>query len=274
MPTVFSKEIEPSSAVDFKSSASSSFDNNQKAKTVKKNSVGNQHKFPQQNHSKRVKSYDPEDGFIHTEAYKDLVIGQAVEKLSACCSKGTRHGFGCLLSLFRTNKEESTYFDSFHEEYLDCSKKAIQYVKECRKLGVADNPLISERENRDKFLQEVYRECLVDVHEMANEKSKHVMRYCIPAINFKLGSIHKHEVCLHTLLAVYGFTEHDWRICSQAIKSNPTGRVSSLRHKAWKDDRLPDISYTGIEQVFRDNLKITNAGIGRVNETIIINYYL
>ena len=124
MPTVFSKEIEPSSAVDFKSSASSSFDNNQKAKTVKKNSVGNQHKFPQQNHSKRVKSYDPEDGFIHTEAYKDLVIGQAVEKLSACCSKGTRHGFGCLLSLFRTNKEESTYFDSFHEEYLDCSKKS------------------------------------------------------------------------------------------------------------------------------------------------------
>ena len=35
MPTVFSKEIEPS-AVDFKSSASSSSDNNQKAKTVKK----------------------------------------------------------------------------------------------------------------------------------------------------------------------------------------------------------------------------------------------
>jgi hypothetical protein len=125
MPTVFSKEIEPS-AVDFKSSASSSSDNIQKAKTVKKKSVGNQHKFPQQNHSKRVQSYDPEDGFIHTEAYKDFVIGQAVEKLLACCSKGTRHGFGCLLSLFRQNKEESTsFFDSFHEEYLvDCSKKS------------------------------------------------------------------------------------------------------------------------------------------------------
>ena len=76
MPPVFSKEIEPS-AVDFKSSASSSSDNNQKAKTVLKNSVGNQHKFAQQTHSKKNKSYAPEEGFVQSEFYQDLVIQQA-----------------------------------------------------------------------------------------------------------------------------------------------------------------------------------------------------
>ena len=70
--------------------------------------------------------------------------------------------------------------------------------KECRNLGYSDHPHISKRGSRDKLLQEVYRECLVDVQEQANGKSKHQMQYCIPALNFKLGRIHRPEVCLPT----------------------------------------------------------------------------
>jgi hypothetical protein len=252
MPTVFSKEIEQPAD---KSSSSKSSSNNK----VKKNSVGNQHKFAQQTHSKKNKSYAPEEGFIQSEFYQDLVIQQDVEKLSSCCPRGTRFGFGCLLSLFRSDKEGFSA-DTFQEEYSNCSQQAVQYVKECRNLGYSDHPHISKRESRDKFLQEVYRECLVDVQEQANGKSKHQMQYCIPALNFKLGRIHKPEVCLPTLLGVYGFTEHDWRLCTSAVKSNPSGRVSSLRHKVWKDDKLPDVSYADIEKVFKENLLITNPG--------------
>ena len=104
---------------------------------------------------------------------------------------------------------------------MDCSRRAVEYVKECRKLRVADK-------------------CLVDVQDFPDGKSKHVMRYCIiPAFNQKLGRLHKPAVCLPTFRGVYGFTEYDWRICSQAIKSIPTGgrEVSSLWHKkVWKDD--------------------------------------
>lgn len=250
---VFSKEIELPPYI--KSTTSST-----KNQNIRKNSVGNQHTFPQQNHSKKGKSNISEDGFTHSEFYQDLVIEQVVEKLSTCCSKGTQHGFGCLLTLFRPNSKENFCAETFNEEYSDCSKKAIQYVKECRKLGFSDHPHKSQRESRDMFLQEVYRECFMEVQALANDKSKHVMRYCIPAINFKPGSIHKPVVCLQTLLGVYGFTEHDWHLCSKAFHDNPTGRVSSLRHKVWKDDKLPEVPYADIEKVFRDNLKITNAG--------------
>lgn len=86
------------------------------------------------------------------------------------------------------------------------------------------------------------------------------MRCCIPALNQKPGRIHKPEVCLPTLLGVYGFSEYDWRTCSQAVKSNPTGRVASLHHKVWKDDNLPEHSYAEMELVFRENLSISNSG--------------
>ena len=265
MPTVFSKEINvppESNSFSSSSSSSSSSTNNQKVPQISKKSVGNQHRFAQQTPSKKLKSCGgPDQSFANSEVYQDMVLEQVVDKLSTCCASGTRYGFGCLLSLFRAvNKSSDLSAESFTEEYMDCSRRAVEYVKECRKLGVADNPLLSERENRDKFLQEVYRECLVDVQEFPDGKSKHVMRYCIPAINQKLGRLHKPEVCLPTLRGVYGFTEYDWRICSQAIKSNPTGRVSSLRHKVWKDDKLPEHSYAEMEVVFRENLKTTKEG--------------
>jgi len=46
-----------------------------------------------------------EEGFAQSEFYQDVLLEQAVEKLSSCCPKGTRFGFGCLLSLFRPDRE-------------------------------------------------------------------------------------------------------------------------------------------------------------------------
>ncbi len=264
MPTVFSKEINPPPPESNSSSSSSSLSNKniKQPKIIGKKSVGNQHKFAQQNHFKKLKSNGPEDNFVNSEIYLDARVEQVVDKLSSCCATGTRFGFGCLLSLFRADNNNNSFAsrECFQTEYLDCSKRAVQYIKDCRKLGVTDNLQISKRENRDGFLQEVYRECLVDVKDLPDGKTKHVMRYCIPALNQKLGRIHKPEVCLPTLLGVYGFSEYDWRICSQAVKSNPSGRVASLRHKVWKDDKLPEHSYAEMEQVFRENLSITNSG--------------
>jgi hypothetical protein len=262
MPTVFSKEI--ASPLDTSSSSSSSANNQKKDNNISKKSIGNQFKFAQQSSSKKVKPKDPDEIFAHSELYQDVIIEQAIDKLSSCCPKGTRFGFGCLLTIFRTNgkiSEEVCFSaDSYMEDYLDCSQRALKYVKECRKLGVSDNPQISKKENRDGFLQEVYRECLIDVKELSGGTSKHIMRYCIPAINQKLGRLHKPEVCLPTLLGVYGFTEYEWRICTAAVKSNPTGRVASLRHKVWKDDKLPEHSFAEMQKVFEDNLSVSKAG--------------
>jgi len=262
MPTVFSKEID--SPPDSSSSSSSSNNQKKKDNNISKKSVGNQFKFAQQSSSKKLKHKDPDERFAQSEIYQDVIIEQAVDKLTSCCPNGTRFGFGCLLSLFRTTGKTSEEVcfsaDSYMEDYMDCFRRAVTYVKDCRKLGVSDNPQISKKENRDGLLQEVYRECLVDVKVLSDGSTKHLMRYCIPAINQKLGRIHKPEVCLPTLLGVYGFTEYEWRICTSAIKSNPTGRVASLRHKVWKDDKLPEHSFAEMQKVFEDNLSVSKAG--------------
>ena len=280
MPTVFSKEITPPPPPpppppESSNNPSSSSSSNIKIsnKNVGRKAVGMQYSFAQQNRDKKVKhNNSPDDIFAQTDIFEDAVTEKVVDKLSSCCASGTIEGFGCLMSLFRVGKSSSSSFsseESFQEEYMECSKRAVQYVKSCRKLGVSDNAQISKKENRDGFLQEVYRECLVDVKDLADGKTKHVMRYCIPAINQKLGRLHKPEVCLPTLLGVYGFTEYDWRLCSQAVKFNPTGRVASLRHKVWKDDKLMEHKYAEMEKVFKDNLGISNPGT-----TVIIHQYI
>jgi hypothetical protein len=259
MSTVHSKEIVPPESSSSSSASSSSSSSSSK---VGRKSIGYQYTFAQQNRDKRSKfNGPPEDIFAQTDIYQEAVLETVVDKLSSCCSKGTRFGFGCLLSLFRSEETNSCFSkETFPKEYMDCSKRAIQYIGECRKLGVSDNPQLSNQENRDKFLQEVYRECLTDVKDLADGSSRHMMRYCIPALNQKLGRIHRPEVCLPTLLGVYGFTEYDWRICSAAVKHNPTGRVASLRHKPWKDDKLPEHSFAEIEDVFRMNLDTKHPG--------------
>ena len=141
----------------------------------------------------------------------------------------------------------------------------MEYIRACRKLGVSDNPHLPQKENRDSFVQEIYRECLVDVKVLADGTTQHVKRYCIPALNQKLGRLHKPAVCLFTLLKVYGFTYHNWQLCVDAIKSNPSGRVASLRHKVWKDDKLPEHKFADMENVFKSMSISKTAGESILN---------
>jgi hypothetical protein len=241
-----------------------------KRKMTVKNSVGNQHKFSQQifKESKRsCSSSSEEDKLARSEDIEDTKIQNAVEKLSFCCSSSFDDGFGCLLKLFRDTSSSSSSSSSSDNtshssnEYFECYKRAVAYVKQCRQLGKQDNPQLSEKENRDNFLQEVFRQCIVDQEKQSNGKEKFSFKFCIPSVNNRLGNANRHVVCKQTLLSVYGFTEHDWRICSSALKTTDTGRVSSLRHKPWTDDVLHDYTFAEAEDVFADELGVPKPGL-------------
>jgi hypothetical protein len=79
MPTVFSKEINPppeSNNLFSSSSLSSSSNNNNNNQQHKigKKSIGNQHKFAQQNQSKKF--CDPEDNFGNSDTFIDAKVEQ------------------------------------------------------------------------------------------------------------------------------------------------------------------------------------------------------
>jgi hypothetical protein len=114
MPTEFSKEINPppesNSFSTSSSSSSSQHNNNQQQQKIGKKSIGNQHKFAQQCHSKKFKASDPEDNFGNSDIFINAKVEQVVDKLSSCCANGTRFGFGCLLLYFeRTIKGIVSY---------------------------------------------------------------------------------------------------------------------------------------------------------------------
>jgi len=237
--------------------------NNFKRKMTVRNSVGNQHKFAQQlpKEAKRTCSSSEEDKLARSEHIEDTKIQNAVDKLSFCCPSSLDDGYGCLLKLFRDTSpgsENTTSYSNY--DYFECYKRAVTYVKQCRQLGKQDNSQLSEKENRDNFLQEVFRECIIDQEKLSNGKEKFSFKFCIPSINNRLGNANRHVVCKQTLLSVYGFTEHDWRICSSALKTTDTGRVSSLRHKPWTDDVLHDYTFAEAEDVFADELGVPKPG--------------
>ena len=241
---------------------------NFKRKITARNSVGNQHKFPQQHRSKESKRAEEERLAKKSENSEDLKIQNAVEKLSFCCEDSlTNGGFGCLLNLFRDCSSSSSSdhntdsSSSSSNEYFERYKRAVAYVKQCRQLGKQNNSELSEKKNRDSFLQEVFRECVSTQKVQSNGKEKFSFHYCIPSIKNRLGSANKHAVCKQTVLGVYGFSEHDWRICSSALKTSSTGRVSDLRHKPWTDDVLFDYTFAEAEDVFADELGIPKPGL-------------
>ena len=238
---------------------------NKERRVFSKAAAGNQHTFPQQHRAvlSSRKRKNEEETFASSDLLLDSKIQVMLDKLSSCCSKCS-NGFGCLLSLFRPPSSTSSSIptdESFSMEYIDCRNQAVQYIKRCRLYGKVSNPLLSDRENRDNFLQEIFRGCIVDEQRLSTGQIKFSMKYCIPSTSDRLGAINRPQVCKDTLLAVYGFTEHDWRICSEAIKSSDTGRVSSLRHKPWTDDHLPEHTFREAEDVFMNNSGELRAGI-------------
>ena len=123
-----------------------------------RNSVGNQHKFAQQlpKEAKRSCSSSEEDKLARSEHIEDTKIQNAVDKLSFCCPSSLDDGYGCLLKLFRDTSPASENTSYSNYDYFECYKRAVTYVKQCRQLGKQDNSQLSEKENRDNFLQEVF----------------------------------------------------------------------------------------------------------------------
>lgn len=241
---------------------SSNVDSNVKKKTkfIGKSTTGNSHLFPQQISRNRKQktsptsytssisssSADQKDYLVTTE------IKRAMSSLSSCCSKGKNRFGGCLSLVFGFSIDDEDNDNSSSPAY--CS--AIQYVKSCRELGYeASITLNGTKRSRDSFIQEVFRQCIVNEEVKDDGRKKFEMQYEIPNPMNKLGSQNRVIVCVKTLQCVYGFTTHEWRLCGDNLKSSDSGRVSSFRHKPWADDHLHDFTYAEVEDVFRRNLK-------------------
>ena len=250
MTTFLSKEISNLSDI-------SNADSNAKKRTkfIGKNTTGNSHLFPQQMSQKRQqKSQQPNNTSTSSSEQRQYLatteIKRAISNLSSCCSKGKNRFGGCLSLVFGFSND-SDEDDSTSSAY----SSAIQYVKRCHELGVETSMTsLGSKRSRDSFVQEIFRQCIVNEELKEDGRKRFEMQYEIPNPMNKLGSHNRVTVCVKTLQCVYGFTSHEWRICGDNLKSSDSGRVSSFRHKPWEDDYLHDFTYAEVEDVFRRNL--------------------
>lgn len=228
-----------------------------KAKFIGKGTTGNSHLFPQQlhnnsrRHNHHQTSIDAPLSFEQTEYAVKSEIQRSISNLTSCCSKG-KHLFGGCLSLVFGSFSEDDNSDSSSTAY----STAIQYVKKCRELGIASTTSTNKTiGSRDSFIQEIFRQCIVNEETRDDGRKKFEMQYEIPNPKNKLGSSNRVVVCVRTLQCVYGFTSHEWRICGDHLKGSDSGRVSNIRHKPWGDDHIHDFTFAEVEGVFRRNLK-------------------
>ena len=233
-------------------------DSNAKKKTkfIGKNTTGNSHLFPQQISLKRQQKsqQQPYNTSISSSEQREYMatteIKRAISNLSSCCSKGKNRFGGCLSLVFGFSND-SDGDGSTSSAY----SSAIQYVKRCHELGVETSMTsLGTKRSRDSFIQEIFRQCIVNEELKEDGRKRFEMQYEIPNPMNKLGSHNRVTVCVKTLQCVYGFTSHEWRICGDNLKSSDSGRVSSFRHKPWEDDYLHDFTYAEVEDVFRRNL--------------------
>ncbi len=148
------------------------------------------------------KRKNEEETFASSDLLLNSKIQVMLDKLSSCCSKCS-NGFGCLLSLFWPPSSTSSSIptdESFSTEYIDCRNQAVQYIKRCRLYGKVSNPLLSDRENRDNFLQEIFRGCIVDEQRLSTGQIKFSMKYCIPSTSDRLLLLHCSYSILWSLL--------------------------------------------------------------------------
>ena len=263
------------------SSHSSSLEGKKKPpKKVGQATVGNSHIFAQQKKQAldNNRSSSAAASLFEQSDYNILgLIKLDIGHLSNCCSKGKKlSGGGCLLSCFGyyQNKSPATTSTAAaastssaaacdqsnsnqqEEEQERAIAAAAEYIKTCRQLGVTDTN--RTKEARDGFVQEIYRGCIIsdELNEDGSTR-KYQMQYEIPSIDNRLGRKNRLQVCLPTMLCVYGITKYEWRICGDHIKSSDFGRVSSMRQRFWKDDHLHDYTYAEVQSIFEKNLKDT-----------------
>jgi hypothetical protein len=230
-----------------------------KAKFIGKSTLGNSHLFPQQQqHSQHLihqaTSIDAPSSFEQTDYAIKSEIMRSISNLTSCCSKG-KHRFGGCLSLVFGSLSDEKDFDTSNSS-TSVYSAAIRYVKKCRELGIVSTTLANKTiGSRDSFIQEIFRQCIVNEETREDGRKKFEMQYEIPNPENKLGSSNRVVVCVRTLQCVYGFTSHEWRICGDNLKGSDSGRVASIRHKRWGDDYIPDLTFAEVDGVFRRNLK-------------------
>ena len=241
-------------------------------KAVGKCAQGNQHKFPQQFHdAKKQSSSDTAPSLLDRDYFVKDEIRRDIGNLSDCCTKGKGLYGGCLLKHFgyQESSSLSSSSSSSSADYNNqCRENAIEaateYVKINRAKGLSETK--TEREKRDPFIQEVFRDCILSTQRKRSSSSegnttiKFEMQYTVPSVDNQLGRNNRLEVCVKTLQCVYGISAYEWRICNEQLRKNGDdsgGRLSSLRHKPWEDDYLHNHTLAEVENVFLRNLRDT-----------------
>ena len=150
-----------------------------KAKFIGKSTLGNSHLFPQQQqHSQHLihqaTSIDAPSSFEQTDYAIKSEIMRSISNLTSCCSKG-KHRFGGCLSLVFGSLSDEKDFDTSNSS-TSVYSAAIRYVKKCRQLGIVSTTLANKTiGSRDSFIQEIFRQCIVNEETREDGRKKFEM---------------------------------------------------------------------------------------------------
>ena len=193
--------------------AITNFERRKKIKAVGKSAQGNQHKFSQQSHGAiKQSSSETSPSLLHRDYFVKDEIRRDIANLNDCCAKGRGLFGGCLLKHF--GYQESSFQSEANSNQIleDAIEAATQYVKINRAKGL--NETKNEREKRDPFIQEIFRECILSTQQKRSSSTesgsiKFDMQYLVPPIDNRLGRHNRLEVCVKTLHCVYGITAYE-----------------------------------------------------------------
>lgn len=189
-----------------------------KRKQLTSSSTGNQYKFNQQ---LPKKSKEISSELIAREHFQDIRIINDLDNLSHCCASGG--DFGCCLKHFIDEKNNLPDYE-----------RAVQYVKDNR-IASKDS---ASHEVRDPMIINIFKSSIKNDTIRGGERIFE-MEYRMPSPSNLFGRDNTVKCCRKALQAIYGITEHEWRLASSAFKDVPFGQnVSSLHHKAYKDQTL------------------------------------
>jgi hypothetical protein len=194
---------------------------------------GNHSKLPQQikkiSKKEVAKSTNPPE-------LADMEASLELCKLKNCCPAGGE--MGCIQKHFH-----GIYGSEF------CFGESILFFKRMRNLI----SLKSERE-KDHFIQEVFRESIVDEQVLPDGSIKFKMDFSLDNKRVK--------VCRKTFAASYGISIKQLERCSAALKLSDNRRVFTINNfRTYRDDTIHDYNYKETEELFKANLNREHVGI-------------
>ena len=201
-----------------------------KSKTIYKNSVGNVHKLTQQTKHSAANKLDKEKNKarVALNSSQALLI---ISKLSGCCSNGGSSG--CLLRIFSNNDNVADF------------NAAVSNLLECREITRNKT-----EEEKDRYMQELFRKSIENVVEKTDGKYEYKMNY----------QLHGKRVCKKAIAQAYGYSVKALEKCSTALKGAPSGSVFSTKIKTYTDAHILDYSFAETAEIFRKNLPLESVG--------------